>query len=97
VPRGKTDCLDSLSKIDDHHFELRRSDAANACDGTGSANDISGMIEVKLKFDGSQLSAYDDGTGHLHHAKFVYHCHILEHEDKGMMAGITVIDPNVYH
>jgi FtsP/CotA-like multicopper oxidase with cupredoxin domain len=26
--------------------------------------------------------------------KFVYHCHILEHEDKGMMAVIQVRDPN---
>jgi Multicopper oxidase len=25
--------------------------------------------------------------------KFVYHCHILEHEDKGMMAVIQVRDP----
>jgi FtsP/CotA-like multicopper oxidase with cupredoxin domain len=39
---------------------------------------------------------YDHGAGKLRHAKFVYHCHILEHEDKGMMAGITVIDPDVY-
>jgi suppressor of ftsI len=22
--------------------------------------------------------------------KFVYHCHIMEHEDKGMMAVVTV-------
>ena len=26
--------------------------------------------------------------------KFVYHCHILDHEDKGMMANIEVYDPN---
>jgi suppressor of ftsI len=26
--------------------------------------------------------------------KFVYHCHILEHEDGGMMASIEVFDPN---
>ena len=25
--------------------------------------------------------------------KFVYHCHILEHEDKGMMANIVVLPP----
>ena len=97
MPRGKTDCKNSLTKIDDHHFGLTRSDPANACVGTGSADDISGMIEVRLNFNGSQLSAYDDGKGHLQNAKFVYHCHILEHEDKGMMAGITVIDPNIYH
>jgi FtsP/CotA-like multicopper oxidase with cupredoxin domain len=26
--------------------------------------------------------------------KFVYHCHVLKHEDKGMMANIEVFDPN---
>lgn len=26
--------------------------------------------------------------------KFVYHCHIVSHEDKGMMAVIEVVDPN---
>ena len=26
--------------------------------------------------------------------KFVYHCHVLEHEDKGMMAIVQVYDPN---
>jgi hypothetical protein len=25
----------------------------------------------------------------------MYHCHILEHEDKGMMAQIEVFDPKV--
>ena len=25
---------------------------------------------------------------------FMYHCHIIEHEDGGMMAQIKVIDPN---
>ena len=26
--------------------------------------------------------------------EFVYHCHIIQHEDQGMMANILVIDPN---
>ncbi|WP_180370932.1 multicopper oxidase domain-containing protein, partial [Oenococcus oeni] len=25
---------------------------------------------------------------------FMYHCHILEHEDTGMMAQIEAVDPN---
>ena len=27
--------------------------------------------------------------------KFFYHCHVLKHEDKGMMAAIEIYDPNV--
>lgn len=50
--------------------------------------DASGMIEVRIPFDGAQLTAT-----HGQPAKFVYHCHILEHEDKGMMASIAVLEP----
>ena len=32
-------------------------------------------------------------TNPLQVGKFVYHCHIGEHEDKGMMAVIQVVDP----
>ena len=46
------------------------------------------MIEVRIPFDGAQLTAT-----HGQPAKFVYHCHILEHEDKGMMASIAVLEP----
>lgn len=101
VPRGSSAapddahkaCTDSL----DTDLRLKRRPADNnLCDGTLSATDLSGSIEVSMTFDGSQFVAQDDGTGTRQHAKFVFHCHILEHEDKGMMAGITVIDPTVY-
>ena len=79
------------------HLLLKRSDPANACTGTGLAGDLSGMIKVRIVFDGEQFKAGDDGAGKVEFAKFVYHCHILEHEDKGMMASITVIDPKAIH
>lgn len=97
VPRGQTNCLDSLSCPDGSSFCTLKRDATNACTGTGAPEDISGMIEIKLNFDGSAVRAFDDGAGAMKNAKFVYHCHILEHEDKGMMAGITVVDPSIYH
>ncbi|NET44482.1 multicopper oxidase family protein [Okeania sp. SIO2B3] len=28
---------------------------------------------------------------------FVYHCHILQHEDMGMMQNLQVVDPNAYY
>ena len=37
-------------------------------------------VLVMIKFDGAKLG------------RFVFHCHILEHEDKGMMATIGVVD-----
>lgn len=38
-------------------------------------------VLLKIDFDGPKLG------------RFVFHCHILEHEDKGMMATIRVADP----
>jgi len=38
-------------------------------------------VFVTIRFDGPKLG------------RFVFHCHILEHEDKGMMATIGVVDP----
>lgn len=37
-------------------------------------------VLVMIKFDGPKLG------------RFVFHCHILEHEDKGMMATISVVE-----
>jgi FtsP/CotA-like multicopper oxidase with cupredoxin domain len=37
-------------------------------------------VLVMIRFDGAKLG------------RFVFHCHILEHEDKGMMATIGVVD-----
>ncbi len=99
VPRGKSvtpdglnSCSDSLMQ-DPNNPYLVLKPSPNLCDGSGSPTDLSGMIEIKLNFGGNQLAAFKTGTGKKSFAKFVYHCHILEHEDKGMMAGITVIDP----
>ena len=34
------------------------------------------------------LSSFTDFTG-----KFVFHCHVLHHEDHGMMSVVEVVDP----
>ena len=70
------------------------------CDGSGRIAsapnpsgspylDVSGMIELRIPFGGTQLSETNSVP-----PRFVYHCHILEHEDKGMMASITVLSPH---
>ena len=43
---------------------------------------IGGSLRIRIDFNKQQ-------TG----GRFVLHCHILEHEDKGMMAEIEVVDP----
>ena len=66
------------------------------CTGTGKDSDQSGMLRVDIAFAGDQFKSYAPDTGKpddLAPASFVFHCHILEHEDNGMMARMSVIDP----
>ena len=51
-----------------------------------------GSIAIDIGFGGSQFAATAANRGV---SKFVFHCHILEHEDKGMMASFAVIDSAV--
>ncbi len=46
---------------------------------------IRGEVKVIIPFDDPVILG-----------KFVYHCHILEHEDGGMMAAIEVVPPEAY-
>ena len=55
---------------------------------SGSAT--SGVIEVPVHGTIKIRMAFSDP---LIVGEFMYHCHILEHEDKGMMANIEVYDP----
>ncbi|RAK61295.1 multicopper oxidase family protein [Phenylobacterium hankyongense] len=45
---------------------------------------IHGELKIRLAFTDPKIVG-----------RFMYHCHILEHEDKGMMAQIEVYDPKV--
>jgi FtsP/CotA-like multicopper oxidase with cupredoxin domain len=51
------------------------------CRGSG-AKDWSGSIEVTIPFDRKEKIG-----------KYLFHCHILEHEDLGMMSSIRVLSP----
>jgi FtsP/CotA-like multicopper oxidase with cupredoxin domain len=43
---------------------------------------------ITKKHPQTVLSRYTVFTG-----KFVLHCHILDHEDRGMMEGVQIVDP----
>ena len=53
----------------------------------GAAGCNPGRVSVQIRFGRPELVAPTD------HGDFVYHCHILEHEDRGMMGLVRVIDP----
>jgi FtsP/CotA-like multicopper oxidase with cupredoxin domain len=53
------------------------------CDGSiGNPKCTPGRVSIRLDFNRRE-----------HVGKFVFHCHILEHEDRGMMSIIEVHDP----
>lgn len=55
-----------------------------ACNGAPEVKDCApGRITIRIRFDREEQIG-----------QFVYHCHILEHEDNGMMASIRVYDRN---
>lgn len=63
------------------------------CDGTirkaGEGCDP-GRVTIEVRFGRPEL------IGQNGYGDFVFHCHILEHEDNGMMGLVRVVDPAVY-
>jgi FtsP/CotA-like multicopper oxidase with cupredoxin domain len=78
VPRGQSIC--------------RTNPAAPGCHGV-AANECSGTPGDKVCARPGIISVIMDFSRAEQVGKFVYHCHILEHEDGGMMAQITVMCP----
>ena len=58
-------------------------DTINVPSWNGDPNTPYPHVKLRMDFRGAQYGSSIAGT-------FVYHCHILEHEDKGMMAKIQV-------
>jgi FtsP/CotA-like multicopper oxidase with cupredoxin domain len=79
VPRGPTDCA-----IDP---------AAKGCKGLATT-ECSGTPDLSACPHPGKIGAILDFTRAEQVGSFVYHCHIMEHEDGGMMAKITVMCPN---
>jgi FtsP/CotA-like multicopper oxidase with cupredoxin domain len=72
-----------LNVVDPHRRVTKpRGDAASHRMVDSYPVPIGGELRVRMNFTRQQVG------GH-----FVFHCHILEHEDKGMMAEIEVKDP----
>jgi FtsP/CotA-like multicopper oxidase with cupredoxin domain len=94
VPRGHSSCADALKPIDPTVAEPKDFYLdPSPLDGVTCDEPNRGNILIRIPFRGQHLTAsvYNNKA---QPAKFVYHCHILEHEDKGMMSSITVLDPD---
>jgi FtsP/CotA-like multicopper oxidase with cupredoxin domain len=68
------------------HYDGKRPLVASRASGAGILHDNypvnpGGWIMLKISFDRPEQAG-----------RYMYHCHILEHEDKGMMSMIQVVD-----
>ena len=105
VPRGTDACVNSvtgaITQVSDASTDMHAprvfafGRAMSACKGDGRPGDQSGMLRINLAFAGDQFASYKEKPADtvMHPPSFVFHCHILEHEDNGMMARMTVLDP----
>jgi suppressor of ftsI len=57
-------------------------------------NDVVTLPAAASDVDPSVVKVIIPFTDPVILGEFVYHCHIIQHEDKGMMQNILVIDPN---
>jgi FtsP/CotA-like multicopper oxidase with cupredoxin domain len=79
------------------HFRVREialvdGEKANACLGERKASKVLNMLHDNFPMPpGSRIVVDIPFTRPQQIGKFVYHCHILGHEDKGMMATIEVV------
>ncbi|ABS66339.1 multicopper oxidase type 2 [Xanthobacter versatilis] len=89
VPRGAGECKTTVgpggqfAKLDDGTMagdNRYRLNPGAACRGNKAADDKSGSIDVRIDFNRPEQVG-----------RYVFHCHILEHEDLGMMASIRVL------
>ena len=58
----------------------------------GKAEDFNGYLDTVRVPERGQVKYHAIHRSQMI-GEFVYHCHVLEHEDKGMMANIEVYDP----
>jgi L-ascorbate oxidase len=92
VPRGDSGCetsvgasghftkLDDGTIDDDNRYRLA---TGTTCRGNKAATDLAGWIDIRLDFNRPEQIG-----------RYVFHCHILEHEDLGMMASIRILSPD---
>ncbi|MGA7140661.1 MAG: multicopper oxidase domain-containing protein, partial [Nitrososphaeraceae archaeon] len=76
---------------DDHTFHIHVNDF-QVMSVNGQPYDAHGLQDtVILPANGEVVVRiqFEDFVG-----RFVYHCHILPHEDTGMMGTVEVVDPN---
>jgi FtsP/CotA-like multicopper oxidase with cupredoxin domain len=57
----------------------------------GQPIEFNGTNDIVNMLPGSTIKLIMPFTGDYMLGKFVYHCHILSHEDKGMMQVIEVV------
>lgn len=93
VPLGNVEDWTIVNDSDELHvFHIHQLDFLVTDDGTGRPDTLSFRDVVNMP-PNSTIKVRIPFTEPLIEGLFVYHCHILFHEDRGMMQSICVYDP----
>jgi len=95
VPLGTVEEWTLRNESDDFHdFHIHQT-RFQVMEIDGVAQPFDGLADVVRLPERTELKIRLAFTDPLILGNFVYHCHVLKHEDKGMMANIEVYDPVV--
>ena len=93
VPLGSVEKWDIINNSEEMHtFHIHQTDF-QVISRNGQSEEFFGYQDTVNVDPGGRVSIIISFTKQSQVGRFVFHCHILEHEDGGMMQNIVVFDP----
>ncbi len=93
VPLGSTEAWTIKNDTNDRHIFHIHQMHYQLVEINGEPQPFDGYIDTVRVPEKGAIKIIIPFTDPVIVGRFVYHCHVLEHEDKGMMANIEVYDP----
>jgi len=94
VPLGNIEEWTIRNDSDDYHAFHIHQIGFQVVEINGVAQPFDGYLDTVAIPERGEVKILMPFTDPIILGQFMYHCHVLEHEDKGMMANIEVYDPN---
>jgi len=95
IPLGNTEEWTIKNDSDDMHVFHIHQLGFQVTEVDGKPKDFNGYVDNVRIPERSSVKVIIPFTNPLIVGQFVFHCHVLRHEDNGMMAHIEVYDPNL--
>ena len=94
VPLGNVEEWTLRNASDDLHVFHIHQVHFQIVEVNGQPQPFNGLVDIARVPERGEIKIRLAFTDPAILGRFVYHCHVLKHEDKGMMANIEVYDPN---